>query len=85
MEAKPIQIDPNWAKNEETLMKRLHQIVSGTGDGPFSKTSGYKWQLDASNDWWAEIREGNLIVAHRYTQKKADAVANLCGILFAPF
>lgn len=82
MQANPIILDPNWLKHEEALMKRLHQIVSGTGDGPFSKTSGYAWQLDASNDWWAEINEGRLIIAHRYTQQKADAVACLCEVLF---
>lgn len=82
MEAK-VEINPNWTASEPHLMQRLHRIVSGNDDGPFSKDYGYRWQLDGSNDWWAEVREGNLLViANRYSQEKADAVAKLCGLLF---
>ena len=55
---KTLRLKRNWAKgdDEKALMMRLRQIVSGGPDGPFEKDDGYKWQLDASNNWWAELR-----------------------------
>ncbi len=61
-----IKVHQKWLEDEEALMWRLKQIISGDGYGPYKKDSGYAWQLDASNDWWAEIRNGTLIVAYRY-------------------
>jgi hypothetical protein len=83
MEATPIKIHPLWAKDETALMKRLHQVISGTSDGPFQKDSGYKWQLDASNDWWAELRGDELILACRYNQAKLEALAAFCTHLLS--
>lgn len=53
---KTLRLQRNWAKHEECLMKRLHEIVSGGPDGPFRKDDGYNWQLDSGNNWWAELR-----------------------------
>ncbi len=78
-----VQIHPSWQKQESHLMRRLHQIVSGDGNGPFAKDSGYPWQLDCSNDWWASLDGTQLTVAHRYRQDKSDAVAKLAELLFA--
>jgi hypothetical protein len=84
MQAEPINLDPCWLRQEADLFKRLHQIVSGSGDGPFAKEHGYKWQLDASNNWWAELQGNKLVIAHRYSAEKAEAVARLCSLLFGP-
>lgn len=83
MEATIPNIDKNWVEAEDLLMQRLNAMVSGTNHGPFSKDSGYKWQLDGSNDWWAELRGDTLVVAHRYKQESADALAGLAKVLFA--
>ena len=55
---KTLRLQRNWARpeDEEHLMKRLHEIVSGGPDGPFKKDDGYHWQLDSGNNWWAELR-----------------------------
>ena len=50
-------------------MDRLHAIVAGgkhADDGPFQRDSGYKWQLDSSNDYWAEVQGGTLVLVSRY-------------------
>ena len=92
-----VNIHKTWSKDEKStkaLMDRLHQIVSGTGNGPFKKNSGFAYQLDAANDWFAEtkrIKEGvaatkreytELTVGHRYSQSRADAVAQLVKEMF---
>jgi hypothetical protein len=59
-----IEIGPNW--NEEDLMKRLNRIISPHDYGLFKKDTGYGWQLDSSNDYWAQIRDGKLVLAYRY-------------------
>lgn len=61
-------------------MKRLNGIVSGSENGPFKKDDGYRWMLDGSNDWWAEIRDGKLVLACRYSQEKLDALVNFVKI-----
>ena len=77
---KTLRLKRNWAKpqDEQHMMKRLHDIVSGGPDGPFEKDDGYKWQLDASNNWWAELRHGAsdppgekhiLVLCARYAQE----------------
>lgn len=55
--------------SEEYIAERLAKIV-GFEDfcPPFKKDSGYKWQLNGTNDWWMdfnpETREVTL--AYRY-------------------
>ena len=75
-----IKLNQYWLKpeHEEALMKRIKGIVSGPfGHGPYKKPDGYAWQLDDSNDWWAEVvQEGDgrqLRLATRYSQAKLDA------------
>ncbi len=85
MPAKVENISKCYLRNEEQLMKRLNQMVSGNDCGPFKKDSGYQWQLDGSNDWWASIEGNTLIVEHRYRQEKADALAALCKVLFQDY
>ena len=66
-----IKIHRNWfkAEYEKVLMTRLHAII-GRGapqdNGPFQRDTGYKWQLDSSNDYWAEVRGDTLVLASRY-------------------
>ena len=65
-----IMLGLGWTDDAE-IADRLHQIVDGTGDGPFLQKSGYQWQLDSANNWWADVREAgvegrSLVVAHRY-------------------
>lgn len=72
-----ITVHPNWLKDEEALMTRLHQIISGFGEGPYkSLGSDHKWQLDDSNDWWARIENGKLILTCRYNYEKLAAFAS---------
>ncbi len=71
-----IEIHESWLEDPVCLMNWLHDVISGPSrsgvndglfeNGPFEKESGYHWQLDASNDWWAEIREDKLVLAWRY-------------------
>jgi len=74
-------IEKSWVEAEKLLMNRLHRMITcsdnGGDDGPFEKDSGYKWQLDASNDWWAELRGDTLVIAHRYKQEAAYALGGL--------
>ena len=79
-----IEINKGWTKDEASiqgLMERLHGIVAGgTKDGPFKKESGYRWQLDGSNDHWADVEDGKLVLAERYSQEKLDALVNFCKV-----
>lgn len=64
-------IHPSWFEDELALMTRIKQIISGDENGPFEQKTGYKWQLDGSNDWWAEIRGNNkIVIAYRYGESK---------------
>jgi hypothetical protein len=76
-------IDGFWLNEEEWLMKRLKQIISGDEHGPFRQTDGYDWQLDSSNDWWAELQGKNLVVAYRYGN--SDVFTTLIPFLTAYF
>jgi hypothetical protein len=78
-----IKIHPMWLEgeeNEKALMKRLHQIISGNGDGPFrlkhEASRPHRWQLDSSNDWWAEIQGKDLVLSCRYNAEKLKAFAS---------
>ena len=61
-----IEVSPGWVKEEEELMKRLNRIISIHTYGLFKKDTGYGWQLDSTNDYWASIRDGKLVLAYRY-------------------
>jgi hypothetical protein len=66
-----LKIHPHWLKPEaeESLMNRLHAIIAGNkhpDNGPFERNTGYKWQLDCSNNFWAEVRGDVLVLACRY-------------------
>jgi len=80
-----IDIDRNWLRkeNEEELMRRLHNITSGTGRGPFKKDTGFPWQLDESNDYWAEVEDGKLVLGCRYSGERAHAFVAFCKIWLA--
>jgi len=82
-----IKIHPHWLKteNEEALMRRLHAVIAGSAhqdNGSFKRDTGYKWQLDSSNDWWAEVRDDNLILAWRYDGDKAKALVQFVKAWF---
>jgi len=79
-----INLHPMWLERQRDkeeaelrLMERLKEIISGTtSGGPFDKQGGYKWQIDSSNDWWAEINpDGQLVLAYRYGKDRLEAVA----------
>lgn len=63
----------NW--DEDAVATRVVDVIAGHEASkicpPFKKDSGYRWQLDASNDWWMDIdREtGEYILAYRYGQE----------------
>lgn len=76
-----VKVNPVWLdtkQSEESLMKRLCQIISGDSNGPTKQNSGYAWKLDGSNDWWAEIKEGKLIIAYRYGEDRLNALVAFC-------
>ena len=57
-------------RNIKWAVERCAQIISG--DPPIEKQGGYKWQLDMSNDFWADHRpeENEFVVAYRYGDDK---------------
>ena len=88
-----IKIDkPQWLRAEEkVIIDRVAAIVRGTSEFVSEKKDGYKWMLDTSNDWWAEIATNDsvkeLIVAYRYghaasNQKMMAALQSYLGELF---
>lgn len=81
---KKIKISPKIASQEDYIMRRLHGMIRADGNGPFKKDSGYNYQLDSSNDWWAKIEGNKLVLACRYPyqERKLNAVAALCRIEF---
>ena len=83
MKERIIEVNKNWLKEEEALMMRLHCIISNAGLGPDRKESGYAWQLDSSNDWWAETRGGKLVLAYRYHEDRLNALADFCEVWLA--
>jgi hypothetical protein len=61
------QVKSNWS--EEQIANRLAQIVGLTeGCPPFTKDSGYRWQLNASNNWWMDYdpEKREVTLAYRY-------------------
>jgi hypothetical protein len=76
MDERVIDLHPQWLKEEEALMLWISIIVSGNvGYKPTKKDSGYAWQLDPANNTFAEIRNGRLVLAHRYLKNKVDTLA----------
>ncbi|OGF25867.1 hypothetical protein A2331_04750 [Candidatus Falkowbacteria bacterium RIFOXYB2_FULL_34_18] len=59
-----IDVHPSWLNDEEFLMQRLKEIISGNQNEPYKKDEGYDWQLDGSNNWWAQIRSKKLVIAY---------------------
>jgi hypothetical protein len=68
---------------EQMIMRRLHQIVSGSNHGPFKKETGWKWQLDESNDWFAELNGGTLTLIHRYSESWVKGLSEWVKIYFS--
>lgn len=79
---KQINVDSNWKQYEKHLMTRLHQIVKGSGEGPYWLEDEKKWQLDSSNDWWATLEGGSLVVVARYPNQPLEEVMALAEKLF---
>lgn len=71
-----IQIRPSWT--DEEAIQRLHQIIDGSGRGPWRQDDGYQWLIGCSNDWMADFREEDghrfLIVAYRYSKDRLERV-----------
>ncbi len=90
-----LTISNAWAsRGEEAVMKRLLAILRAPDnkmDGPFGpRETGYRWQLDISNDWWAELATvtdtGNavLTIAYRYngTDNRVRKLAEWAAVVF---
>ena len=82
-----VDIHPKIAEDEQYVMRRLHDIVSGSfsDDGPFRNDmmkSDVKWQLDGSNDWWARLRGTTLVLSTRYNYEKLKALAVFARFAF---
>ncbi len=81
----------NTPENELFLITRLHQIINGSNNGPFSKAdknghwTGYKWQLDGTNDWKAQLDINQLTIMCRYNyqEEKLNAVMALAKYEFS--
>ena len=78
-----VKVHRHWKESE--VITRLKAILSADPHGPFKQNSGYDYQMDSGNDWWAEIRNGPalsryLIVAHRY---KSPAVMTALKVYLA--
>ncbi len=55
-----LTVASHWAANEPALIQRLARIVARYDTLPTDRRengilSGYRWQLDDTNDWWAEL------------------------------
>ena len=75
----------DWAKEEEELMKRLNRIVSASDQGLFKKpNAGGSWQLDSSNDFWARIEDGKLVLSDRYSTERFKALVAFVKTWLAP-
>ena len=62
------KVNPHW-KKEEDIAERVAKVIGYTDCcPPFKKDSGYRWQLNANNDWWMDIdhETGEYILAYRY-------------------
>jgi hypothetical protein len=65
---KNIKLHKNWINIEEEELIQLvcNNVALEQHPVAIRKESGYKWQLGASNNWWAEVRVDLLIIAHRH-------------------
>jgi len=81
-----IRFKPRGKWQEAEVANRLAKVIGYTDYcPPFSKDSGYKWQLNASNDWWMGVDQetGEYILAGRYaSQKLMDALKVLTEWIF---
>ena len=85
MPEKTVILSPVWARpeNEQKLMRRLTVVICGEdSQGPFKKDSGYKWQLDPANNYWASVENGKLVIAYRYDPKRLAVLAAFCELWF---
>lgn len=58
---------------ELSVVKRAQLVLVGDLEGPFDRGAehAYRWQLSGANDWHAELRDSQLVIAYRYFHKEA--------------
>jgi len=69
---KTITINKKWLEKEEKeIMRQIRKLIGEKENDslPFRKESGYDWQLDCGNDWFAEIKKDKLTVVYRYGEE----------------
>jgi|GEM_PF-5916302 len=80
-------VHPNIIQSDkqlEELIKRLARLICNDDKHVSERDSGYRWQLDDSNDWWADIEANNkIIIAYRYAFSPAAAqkMSKLCDTI----
>ncbi len=92
-----IPLSKAWAtpEMEATLMRwltcmlRPPRLCQGNTlalhDGPFGpRDTGYRWQLDGSNDWWAEVKGDTLVLACRYERQPLAELATWVAAKVSP-
>lgn len=87
VKAGQIRFTPNPRRSEESIARRVAEIVIGHKAGqvclPSVKDLDYKWQLGGGNNWWMNIDEetGEYIVAYRYGIGQDEMLAGLQSFL----
>jgi len=68
-----IRFKPKEFEDEELFVHRVAHAIGKFDEmcPPFAKDSGYKWQLNSSNNWWTSpsdqcLEPGVWIIAYRY-------------------
>lgn len=70
------KVEANWS--EEEVAQKVATVIGGADTlkicPPFRKESGYRWQLDATNDWWMDTdpETGEYILVYRYASGHND-------------
>lgn len=75
----------NYVDDEEDLMRRLNRIISANDHGLFKKpNAGGSWQLDSTNDFWARIEDGKLVLSDRYSTERFKALVAFVKVWLKP-
>jgi len=75
-----IRVGRLWQSDEDALIARVKQVVSGDPHGPFVQETGYRYRLDSGNDWWAELRGDLLVIANRYARPRSGSGRGMDGL-----
>lgn len=59
------KVPQHW--KEEIVVDRIATLIYGEERVWFKKTSGYKYCLGTSNDWWIDKERDEYLIAYRYS------------------